>query len=58
MNQSGFHLLGRSSDRLRTTQDFALTQETCKKLDLDGLILIGASHTLTDAALLADHFLK
>lgn len=58
MNQGGFHLLGRSSDKIRTPDDIAKTAATCQKLALDGLILIGATHTLTDGALLADNFLK
>lgn len=58
INQSGFHLLGRSSDKVRTQDEFDRSAATCQALELDGLILIGATHTLTDGALLADHFLK
>jgi 6-phosphofructokinase len=58
VNQGGFHFLGRSSDKIRSADDFAKTAATCQNLDLDGLVLIGATHTLTDGALLADHFIK
>ena len=58
INQTGFHLLGRSSDKIRTPEELTKTVATCRELDLDGLVLIGASHTLTDGALLADYFLK
>ncbi len=58
VNHSGFHLLGRSSDRLRTVAEFDQTEATCRQLDLDGLILVGASHTLTDGILLSNHFIE
>jgi hypothetical protein len=58
INQSGFHLLGRTSDRIRTEVDFQQTEAACKALELDGLVLVGASHTLTDGALLANYFLE
>lgn len=56
-NQSGFHFLGRSSDKLRTEQEKELTLATCQKLDLDGLILVGATHTLNDALHLSEYLL-
>jgi len=35
-----------------------MTKEVCQKLKLDGLVLIGASHTLTDGLILTDYFLS
>jgi diphosphate--fructose-6-phosphate 1-phosphotransferase len=56
-NQSGFHYLGRSADKLRSETEKEMTLTTCQKLDLDGLILVGASHTLYDALHLSEYFL-
>jgi diphosphate--fructose-6-phosphate 1-phosphotransferase len=43
---------------LRTEEELAKTVETCKKLELTGLVLVGATHTLTDGVYLSEHFLK
>lgn len=51
-------MLGRSSDKIRSEDEFKKTASACEALQLDGLILIGATHTLTDSALLADYFLR
>jgi len=32
--------------------------EACNKFNLTGLILVGATHTLTDSAILSDYLLK
>ena len=50
--------MGRSSDKIRTKEDLEQTAKACKALDLDGLVLVGASHTLTDNSILADYFLQ
>lgn len=54
INQGGFHLLGRSSDSIRT-QHYPKVERVCNELSLDGLVLIGATHTLTDAMYLSNH---
>lgn len=56
-NQSGFHFLGRSADRVRDEEELLQTLQTCIKLNLDGLILVGATHTLNDALKLSEYFL-
>lgn len=57
-NQGGCDFLGRSVDQIRTNEHRTAAKETCNKLGLNGVILVGASHTLTDAAHLTDYFLK
>lgn len=55
-NQGGYHLLGRSADKLRTAEEQARTLEVCDALGLTGLVMIGGTHTNTDAAHLAEYF--
>jgi len=55
MNQGGFHLLGRSSDSIRA-KEFPKVERVCSDLELDGLVVIGATHTLTDAMYLSNYF--
>jgi len=57
-NQGGCEYLGRSKDQIRTKQHQDSALEICEKFNLNGLVLVGASHTLTDAARLTDIFIK
>ena len=57
-NQGGYHFLGRSQDKIRTKEELEKTRASCQKLALDGLVLIGASHTFTDALILSNYFLE
>lgn len=57
-NQGGCDFLGRSVDQIRTKDHRAHAKETCTNMGLNGLVLVGATHTLTDAAHLTDYFLK
>ncbi|CAG9324391.1 unnamed protein product [Blepharisma stoltei] len=56
-NQGGMDFLGRSGDAIRGAEQFRKVKETCEQLDLDGLVVVGATHSLTDAAYLADYFI-
>ena len=57
--QGGFELLGRSVDRIRhTAAEHDQIAEVCKKLALDGLLLMGGPRTQTDAAYLAEYLLQ
>lgn len=56
-NIGGLHMLGRDKDRVRSADELAMTLATVKELDLDGLVLVGATHTLTDALILSEYFL-
>jgi len=55
-NHGGFDYLGRSVDKVRTKDELEKTRKTCENLNLDGLIFIGASHTLTDSLLVTEYF--
>jgi 6-phosphofructokinase len=57
-NLGGYDYLGKAEDALRTHEHQAKALDVCNKFDLTGLILIGATHTLTDAAYLADYLLQ
>jgi 6-phosphofructokinase 1 len=57
-NHGGFDYLGRSVDRIRSNEELEKTRKTCENLNLDGLIFIGATHTLTDSLLVTEHFRK
>jgi len=56
-NLGGVDYLGRSSERL-PRENFQRVAEICAKNNFSGLILIGATHTLTDSASLAEYFLE
>lgn len=55
-NQGGYHMLGRSVDKIRTATGQAAALATCTSLKLDGLVLVGGTFTNTDAAHLAEYF--
>lgn len=57
-NIGGLEFLGQSDEVLKTEEIYKRAQEVCEHLELTGLILTGASHTLTDAIYLSEHFLK
>lgn len=57
-NLGGYDYLGRSIDRIRSEEELDKAVAVCDKLKLDGLILVGASHTLSDAALLTNYIIK
>lgn len=52
-NQGGFHLLGRSVDKIRSGGDQAAALATVTSQNIDGLVLVGGTFTNTDAAHLA-----
>jgi diphosphate--fructose-6-phosphate 1-phosphotransferase len=54
-NLGGYDYLGRGADSLRIKQELESTLETCRKLGLSGLVLVGATATLTDAVYLANY---
>lgn len=43
---------------MRTKDELEKTKATCDKFGLDGLVLVGASHTCTDAMILTNYFLE
>ena len=55
-NQGGFHLLGRSVDKIRSEADQAAALASVEAMELDGLVLLGGTYTNSDAAHLAEYF--
>jgi len=56
LNSGGMHLLGRTSDVIRSPAQLDAAAATCAKLSLDGLVLVGGPVSNSDTALLAEHF--
>lgn len=57
-NLGGIDYIGRGPDQLRTKDERQKTAEVCQKLGLTGLILVGATHTLTDGVYLSQYFVE
>jgi diphosphate-dependent phosphofructokinase len=57
-NQGGFDLIGSGRTKVETPEQFALTLEVVQNLNLDGLVIIGGDDSNTNAAVLAEFFLR
>lgn len=57
-NQGGFDLIGSGRTKIETPEQFAEAKQVVEKLQLDGLVIIGGDDSNTNAALLADYFLR
>ena len=57
-NQGGYDFLGRGTDELRKPEHLAKVKETCISLNLDGLVIVGATHSMTDTGILANYLLE
>ena len=57
-NQGGFHYLGRTADKIRSPEELENTLKACLDLKLSGLVLLGATHTLTDSMIVSDYLLE
>ncbi|KAL8467644.1 hypothetical protein ACS0TY_031044 [Phlomoides rotata] len=55
-NQGGFDMICSGRDKIETLEQFKQAEETAKKLDLDGLVVIGGDDSNTNACLLAENF--
>ncbi|KAG6754630.1 hypothetical protein NC651_026193 [Populus alba x Populus x berolinensis] len=55
-NQGGFDMIASGRDKIETPEQFKQAEETAKKLDLDGLVVIGGDDSNTNACLLAENF--
>ncbi|CAL5391148.1 unnamed protein product [Camellia sinensis] len=55
-NQGGFDMICSGRDKIETPEQFKQAQETAKKLDLDGIVVIGGDDSNTNACLLAENF--
>lgn len=57
-NSGGFDMIGSGRTKIETEEQFAAAKDTAIKLDLDGLVIIGGDDSNTNAALLAEYFVK
>eukprot|EP00743_Colponemidia_sp_Colp-15_P004278 GILK01004615.1.p1 GENE.GILK01004615.1~~GILK01004615.1.p1 ORF type:complete len:1223 (-),score=232.86 GILK01004615.1:147-3782(-) len=57
-NQGGFDIIGSGRHKIETEEQFRAAAKVCSSLELDGLVVIGGDDSNTNAALLAESFLK
>lgn len=57
-NTGGFDMIGSGRTKIETDEQLQKSKETCEKLDLDGLVVIGGDDSNTNAAVLAEYFRK
>lgn len=57
-NQGGFDMIGAGRTKIETAEQFKGAVETARTLDLDGIVIIGGDDSNTNAALLAEYFIK
>lgn len=57
-NQGGFDLIGSGRDKIETPEQFLAAEVAVRKLNLQGLVIIGGDDSNTNAAFLAEHFLQ
>lgn len=57
-NQGGFDLIGSGRTKIETEEQLEASLSSCKKLSLDGLVVIGGDDSNTNAAILSEYFLS
>lgn len=57
-NTGGFDMIGSGRDKIETAEQLRACKAICEKLDLDALVIIGGDDSNTNAAVLAEYFLK
>ncbi len=57
-NTGGFDLIGSGRTKIETPEQLQAAEQTCSQLNLDGLVVIGGDDSNTNAAILAEYFLK
>lgn len=57
-NTGGFDIIGSGRTKLETQEQFEKSLETCKKLNLSAVVIIGGDDSNTNAALLAEWFVE
>lgn len=57
-NQGGFDLIGSGRTKIETDEQLQAALMTVQSLELDGLVVIGGDDSNTNAAVLAEYFLK
>ncbi|MBL0701927.1 MAG: 6-phosphofructokinase, partial [Desulfosarcina sp.] len=53
-NMGGFSMIKTGRTKIDTQEKLALSKDTCKKLDLDALVIVGGDDSNTNAAFLAE----
>ena len=57
-NTGGFEIIGSGRTKLETEEQFKKSLEVCKKLNISAVVIIGGDDSNTNAALLAEWFVK
>ncbi len=57
-NTGGFDIIGSGRTKLETEEQFKKSLEVCKKLNINAVVIIGGDDSNTNAALLAEWFVK
>ncbi|MFO7556669.1 MAG: 6-phosphofructokinase [Desulfobacterales bacterium] len=57
-NLGGFTMIKTGRTKIDTKKNMALSKETCKKLELDALVIVGGDDSNTNAAFLAQEMFK
>lgn len=57
-NTGGFDIIGSGRTKLETEEQFQKALEVCKKLNISAVVIIGGDDSNTNAALLAEWFVK
>ncbi|MFA5250846.1 MAG: diphosphate--fructose-6-phosphate 1-phosphotransferase [Parachlamydiales bacterium] len=57
-NQGGFDFLGSGRTKIETEEQLEAALACVRRLDLDGLVVVGGDDSNTNAALMAEYFLK
>ena len=57
-NTGGFDIIGSGRTKLETEEQFQAAWEVCKKLNISAVVIIGGDDSNTNAALLAEWFVK
>ncbi len=57
-NTGGFDIIGSGRTKLETEEQFQKSWEVCKKLNISAVVIVGGDDSNTNAALLAEWFVK
>ncbi len=57
-NQGGFDLIGSGRTKIESREQLSDSLDTCAKLKLDGLVIVGGDDSNTNAAVLAEYFVS
>jgi pyrophosphate--fructose-6-phosphate 1-phosphotransferase len=57
-NQGGFDMIGSGRTKIETEQQLSASLSVVQRMKLDGLVIIGGDDSNTNAAILAEYFLK